>query len=147
MKHSQAQSQTPPRMNQSHQSHRKESGNKSQKRRTKVKFDENHRISSSNHLNATPRSSRDNRVISLGNKSLSNSPTHKHTNGNNTFVPQIPQHLMQQPAFFGIPGLVPNHMKPLYFQQPQMSQQQNQAPIQQQQFQQHQIQQQRMQQK
>lgn len=125
---------------------RHESGNKSQKRVPKVKFDENNLADKTTNQNATPRSSFGVRKNSLNTGSSSHLPTQNQFNENNASAVQMPHQMphqiMQQPAFFGIPGLVNNQMQPIYYQirpsfsnqQPQTSQQPNQASLQQQQI-------------
>lgn len=130
-------------------SHRNEkSGDNPRKRQ--VKFNVDTQNINANQQNVTPLSSRTNRTVSSNNKTpVTNVPS-----GNNTYATQIHGNVLQQPAFFGIPGQTHNTMQPIYypihhqhqqhmFQHPQMYQQQ-QAPIQQQRYQ-HQIPHQRMQ--
>lgn len=125
-KQSQAQLQTPIRSN----SRRSEKSGASERNR-RVKFDENNRNGNVSQQSVTPRSSRVNRMVFSGNKT----PVVNLPPVNNAFAAQMHGNVLQQPAFFGIPGQTHNVMQPLYyhahqqqmFQQPPLYQQQ-QAP-------------------
>lgn len=142
--------QTPKQMNQSRHNDHHESGAKSQKRRPKVKFDDMSRGNKANHQNATPRSSRNAWKNSSNIAPSPKLPPHSQVKSN-AFAMHLPQPMVQQPAFFGMPSVINNQMHPLYYQmhqqqsyqQPQMSHQQQQASINNQQqlhYQQHRMQ-------
>lgn len=89
-------------------------------RNRRVIFDENNRNGNASQQSVTPRSSRVNRTVFSGNRT----PLVNLQPGN-TFAARMHGNVLQQPAFFGIPGQTHNVLQPLYYpvQQQQMFQQ------------------------